>query len=110
MIGDIVIESESDYRNPIKPVEQRKYNIVLNDQQQKVADEIKKTITFEKNQAPNIHLIHGITGSGKTEVYMDLIDYTVNKGKSVIVLIPEIALTYQTVMRFTRRFGDKVKR
>ncbi len=108
MLGDIVIESESDYRNPIKPVEQKKYDIVLNDQQQKVADEIKKTITFEKNQAPNIHLIHGITGSGKTEVYMDLIDYTINKGKSVIVLIPEIALTYQTVMRFTRRFGDKV--
>lgn len=39
---------------------------------------------------------------------MDLIDYTIKKGKSVIVLIPEIALTYQTVMRFTRRFKEKV--
>ena len=44
----------------------------------------------------------------KTEVYMDLIDYTIKKSKSVIVLIPEIALTYQTVMRFTRRFKEKV--
>ena len=63
---------------------------------------------FRKDSKPNIHLIHGITGSGKTEVYIDLIDYTISKGKAVIVLIPEIALTYQTVMRFTRRFGDRV--
>ena len=51
--------------------------------------------------------LNACPGSGKTEVYMDLIDYTIKKGKSVIVLIPEIALTYQTVMRFTRRFKSK---
>lgn len=65
-------------------------------------------MNFKPSKFPNVHLIHGITGSGKTEVYMDLIDYTIKNGKSAIVLIPEIALTYQTVMRFTRRFKEKV--
>ena len=53
-------------------------------------------------------LIHGVTGSGKTQIYMKLIQQTVNEGKQVIVLIPEIALTYQTVRRFYGWFGDKV--
>ena len=54
------------------------------------------------------YLIHGVTGSGKTEVYMEMIRTIVEQGKQAIVLIPEIALTYQTVMRFYRRFGDRV--
>ncbi|MBQ9607579.1 MAG: primosomal protein N', partial [Lachnospiraceae bacterium] len=53
-------------------------------------------------------LIHGVTGSGKTEVYIDIIDGIVKRGHQAIMLIPEIALTYQTVMRFTARFGDRV--
>lgn len=107
-LGDIAIQSDTDYRKPIKLEKQKAYDIVLNKQQRDVAESIKKTMNFCKDTKPNIHLIHGITGSGKTEVYMDLIDYTIRAGKSVIVLIPEIALTYQTVMRFTRRFGDNV--
>lgn len=107
-IGDIAIETDVNYRNPVKVASQPEYDIVLNEQQKKVSENIKKTLTFQKENKLNVHLIHGITGSGKTEVYMDLIDYTIKNGKSVIVLIPEIALTYQTVMRFTRRFKDKV--
>ena len=54
------------------------------------------------------YLVHGVTGSGKTEVYMAMIQKAVEKGKQAIVLIPEIALTYQTVMRFQRVFGERV--
>jgi primosomal protein N' (replication factor Y) len=106
-LGDIKIRVQKNYRNPIKIVEQKEYDIVLNQQQRQVAEDIKATMHL-RNINPNIHLIHGITGSGKTEVYMELIDYTIRSGKSAIVLIPEIALTYQTVMRFTKRFKDKV--
>ncbi|MBQ5430965.1 MAG: primosomal protein N' [Lachnospiraceae bacterium] len=53
-------------------------------------------------------LLHGVTGSGKTEVYMEMIDHVLKRGRQVIVLIPEIALTYQTVMRFYLRFGGRV--
>ena len=74
----------------------------------KFADGIKKTMDYKKSEKANVHLIYGITGSGKTEVYMDIIDKTIHDGKQAIVLIPEIALTYQTVKRFTRRFKDKV--
>ena len=107
-LGDIIIETDTGYRNPVKKIEQKAYDIILNEQQRQVSENIKKTMDFRNDSKPNIHLIHGITGSGKTEVYIDLIDYTISKGKAVIVLIPEIALTYQTVMRFTRRFGDRV--
>lgn len=55
-----------------------------------------------------VSILHGITGSGKTEVYLRLIEEVLKKGQEVIVLIPEIALTFQTVMRFYRRFGDLV--
>ncbi len=54
------------------------------------------------------YLIHGVTGSGKTEVYMELIAYALSRGEQAILLIPEISLTYQNVMRFYRRFGDRI--
>ena len=53
-------------------------------------------------------LLHGVTGSGKTHLYMELIRRTVEQGRQVIVLIPEISLTYQTVTRFEARFGEQV--
>ncbi len=53
-------------------------------------------------------LIFGVTGSGKTEVYLQLIEKVLNQGKKAIVLVPEISLTYQTVTRFLSRFGNNV--
>ncbi len=54
------------------------------------------------------YLLFGVTGSGKTEVYMELIEDALNKGKTSIVLVPEISLTPQMVLRFQKRFGDNI--
>lgn len=97
--------SELMYRNPLKGQDVAKERKVLSDSQQKIVDDIWED--YEKG-IRKTYLIHGITGSGKTEVYMAMIERVVAQGKAVIMLIPEIALTFQTVMRFQRRFGDRV--
>ncbi len=78
--------------------------VSLNGQQRQIAEEFIRN--FDSGN-PGISLIHGVTGSGKTEVYMEMIAHVVSQGKQAIMLIPEISLTYQTVMRFYRRFGDQ---
>ena len=79
--------------------------IVLNDAQRRIADDFVDEYQSGKR---GTYLLYGITGSGKTEVYMEMIDAVVASNRQVIVLIPEISLTYQTVMRFYKRFGDRV--
>ena len=106
--GLISIKEETSYRNPIKYTDLLPYDIRLNKEQDNISKGICSYIENNALGYGGVHLIHGITGSGKTEVYMDVIDKVIAKGKEVIVMIPEIALTYQTVMRFYRKFGDKV--
>ena len=69
---------------------------------------VKQIFREWKEQEPRPVLLFGVTGSGKTQVYMRLIQQVIQEGKQAIVLIPEIALTYQTVRRFYAMFGDKV--
>ncbi|MBE5963783.1 MAG: primosomal protein N' [Lachnospira sp.] len=101
----IEIIEEKIYRNPIKVSDDYKKNITLNEEQRKVAESIYSDY---QSGVRKTYLLHGVTGSGKTEVYIDIIEKVLLEGKQVIMLIPEISLTYQTVMRFYKRFGDKV--
>ena len=77
----------------------------LTDDQQTALDGILPRL--QKREFSTV-LCHGVTGSGKTRVYMDAIEYVVNDGGGAIVLVPEISLTPQTVSRFKSRFGDQV--
>ncbi len=103
--GVIVTSSQVVYRNPVKDLETSTNSIALNPEQNRIVTEILGDYTRGER---NNYLIHGITGSGKTEVYMEIISGVLAQGKQVIMLIPEIALTYQTVHRFYKRFGDRV--
>ncbi len=103
--GLIRIDRRENLRDVINIKERQEYNIVLNADQQKVADDIwNRHIAGDDRPS----LIHGVTGSGKTEVYINLISRVIEQGRQAIVLIPEIALTYQTVIRFYRKFGNRV--
>lgn len=102
--GVISILKKRLYRDPAKGSE-AVHQINLNPDQKRIVDDV--TGEYDRG-IRGTYLIRGITGSGKTEVYMEVIDHVVRQGKQVIVLIPEISLTYQTVMRFLKRFGDKV--
>jgi len=103
--GVVFVDSENAYRNPVDGLDSRGYHLTLNEAQQAVANAV---IADMDNNIRKTYLLKGVTGSGKTEVYMELIAHVLSQGKQAIVLIPEIALTYQTVMRFYNRFGDKV--
>ena len=103
--GLIEIEEVTEYRMPLifGAVEEKRANLTYD---QKTVIEGVLSGYDKGDIRPS--LIHGVTGSGKTEVYIDIIEGMVSRGYQAIMLIPEIALTYQTVMRFSERFGDRV--
>ena len=103
--GVVKVIRETQYRNPVSHLTSRGYGLTLNDEQQEAVDAVWSD--YEKG-IRSTYLIKGVTGSGKTEVYMELIAKMQKAGRQTIVLIPEIALTYQTVLRFYNRFGDRV--
>ncbi len=103
--GILAVTSSTRYRNPVSHMKQREYQLILNENQRQVTEAVIEDLREGKTDT---YLLKGVTGSGKTEVYMELIAHMIAEGKQAIVLIPEIALTYQTVMRFYNRFGDRV--
>ena len=104
-LGLIRIESDTIFRNPVRPSEVQTHPFTLYPAQQAIVEDVAARAAAG-DLRPS--LIHGVTGSGKTEVYMELIAAVLEQGKEAVVLIPEIALTFQTVLRFYRRFGDQV--
>ncbi|HIU01630.1 MAG TPA: primosomal protein N' [Candidatus Onthocola gallistercoris] len=100
--GLVAKESREVFRMPYKDLEKTRESVELNGEQKKAVQDI-----WERRSGC-VHLLHGVTGSGKTEVYMELIQKTLDEGRQAIVLIPEISLTYQTVRRLTGRFGRRV--
>lgn len=110
--GALLVETMRVYRDPINSLREAEQKsapgsdgIRLSDAQRNIVDSIRKDYDAGVRKT---YLIHGITGSGKTEVYMALIEECLKEGRQAIVLIPEIALTYQTVSRFLKRFGGRV--
>lgn len=103
--GILKIESKEIFRNPIRYDQKKQKEVIFNEEQRKA---IQRFVTDYERGKRGTYLLYGVTGSGKTEVYMEMISRVIRDGKQVIVLIPEIALTYQTVLRFYGRFGDRV--
>ncbi len=101
----ISTDVERLYRNPINNTLIDEKHLKLTEEQQIIVESISEEY---RSGIRSTYLIHGVTGSGKTEVYMEIIASVIEQGKKVIMLIPEIALTYQTVMRFYKRFGDRI--
>lgn len=105
-LGCVNLVTEQVYRNPldILKIDKKEDLFELSETQQKVYEGISKQIKEEIS--PQI-LLHGITASGKTEVYFKLIDDTIKSGKNVLFLAPEIALASQLTKRLARKFGTR---
>lgn len=103
--GIINIKEVDFYRKPEEIYSVAHKNINLNEEQLKVINKINNEM-FDEDKKP--YMIHGVTGSGKTEVYMDIIEHALNQGLDSLVLVPEISLTPQTISRFKNKFGDIV--
>jgi len=101
----VVIEQKQVERNPfLHKVEKKTSKLKFTDEQQYAYDEI--SFVMDKNKYGE-YLIYGVTGSGKTEIYLQLIENALRNNKTSIMLVPEISLTPQTVDRFIARFGEE---
>lgn len=101
----ISITSELSFRNPIRYEKKERQEVIFSKDQEYAIETFWSD--YEKGRRET-YLIHGVTGSGKTEVYMEMIARVLETGCQAILLIPEISLTYQTVLRFYGRFGSRV--
>ena len=119
--GLIEKKTANKYRNPVQIDRAKAAEFELSPEQRHIVETIVGDWSSRDGEIADVshqagtaekpvgkYYIHGITGSGKTAVYIELIAETLKRGKQAIVLIPEISLTYQTLRRFYARFGDKV--
>lgn len=101
----LTIAKVETYRNPYDRDFPKTENLTLTDEQAIAITPINDAVT---NRKASTFLLHGVTGSGKTEIYLQAIEKVIARGEEAIVLVPEIALTPQMVERFKGRFGSKV--
>ncbi len=104
-MGYLSQEKSKKYRNPGIRAGEKSGISGFSEEQRKIYDSFCRDYDMGLRDT---FLIRGVTGSGKTHVYIEMIDHVVRQGKQAIMLIPEIALTFQTVMRFHERFADRV--
>lgn len=125
------VRKSSRLKDPLERyISEEDYSPELNEEQQKAAGEVLESFKLcfpaaageddiepgegslfdrsREERKPPAFLLYGITGSGKTEVYLNVMEEVIRSGKQVIFLIPEISLTYQTVLRVSRRFKGRV--
>ena len=103
--GLIAFSEEEELRVPSLDDVEPGPEIVLNEEQQRAFEEILGRVQAAK---PSVTLLHGVTGSGKTQVYLRLVQETLALGKTAMVLVPEIVLTPQMMRRFSSYFGERV--
>ncbi len=103
--GIIKTETKITWRNPWEGLSIKKETVPLNEEQIRICRAFRSDYDLGIRRT---YLLHGVTGSGKTEVYLDMIDAMIEQQKQSIVLIPEISLTFQTVRRFYERFGEQI--
>lgn len=103
--GYVTEEKTEIYRNPYEGTFPKTENLPLTEEQTIAIEPILETM---KAETARTFLLHGVTGSGKTEIYLQSIEQVIANGKEAIVLVPEIALTPQMVHRFKGRFGAEV--
>ena len=108
--GILKVDVTTSLRNPVGELTVGNDILILNDEQRTAVNGVLSDFTAlqEGRKVPFTSLIYGITGSGKTQVYISIIERIVKQGRQAIMLIPEISLTYQTLLRFYRHFGSRV--
>ncbi len=108
-LGCLKLTEENIYRNPldILRISEKEPLFELSGDQQRVYEGIRDLIGFAKTDQQKTILLHGVTASGKTEVYFKLIDDCIKSGKNVLFLAPEIALASQLTKRLAKKFGTE---
>jgi len=104
-IGFVESDDVAIFRAPKHYTRDEKSNVKLNEEQQVAFELINESASLERTDT---YLLHGVTGSGKTEVYIRLAEEVLIREKQCLVLVPEISLTPQIVSKFVSRFGDQV--
>ena len=103
--GIVELYDKESYREADFGYHEAEKKFDLTSQQSDLVGKIRESVSSEQYSS---FLLHGVTGSGKTQVYIEAIDFALRQNKNAIVLVPEISLTPQIVDRFKRRFGEMV--